>query len=68
LFSQEITDYIATEIAKFVSMHPEIEIEDSEPVENKKFGFTLSYPVHQAMPFSDTASQHKNANNPVEFN
>ncbi|XP_027921260.1 probable hexokinase-like 2 protein [Vigna unguiculata] len=63
--SLEITDYIATEIAKFVSMHPEIEIEDSEPVENKKFGFTLSYPVHQAMPFSDTASQHKNANNPV---
>lgn len=66
LFSQEINDYIAKEIAEFVSAHPEIE--DSAPAKNKKLGFTLAYPVHQAMPFSVTASEHKNANNPVEFN
>ncbi|WVZ24290.1 hypothetical protein V8G54_002834 [Vigna mungo] len=61
--SLEINDYIAKEIAEFVSAHPEIE--DSAPAKNKKLGFTLAYPVHQAMPFSVTASEHKNANNPV---
>ncbi|XP_047176921.1 probable hexokinase-like 2 protein [Vigna umbellata] len=61
--SLEINDYIAKEIAEFVSAHPEIE--DSAPAKNKKLGFTLAYPVDQAMPFSVTASEHKNANNPV---
>jgi len=65
LFWQEITDYVATEIAKFVSAHPEIE--ETAPAKKKKLGFTLSYPVDEVIPFSATAFQRKNANKPVEF-
>ncbi|RDX70365.1 putative hexokinase-like 2 protein, partial [Mucuna pruriens] len=63
--SEDITDYVATEIAKFVSAHPEIE--DSAPAKKKKLGFTLSYPVNEVMPFTATIFQRKSANNPVKF-
>ncbi|ESW27776.1 hypothetical protein PHAVU_003G231300 [Phaseolus vulgaris] len=61
--SEEITDYVATEIAKFVSGHPEIE--ETAPAKKKKLGFTLSHPLDEVIPFSATTFQRKNANNPV---
>ncbi|KAG4930549.1 hypothetical protein AAZX31_17G151500 [Glycine max] len=61
--SEEITDYVATEIAKFVSLHPEIQ--DGAPAKKKKLGFTLSYPVDEVLPFAATTFQRKSANNPV---
>ncbi|XP_027346372.1 probable hexokinase-like 2 protein [Abrus precatorius] len=61
--SEEITDFVATEIAKFVSDHPEME--DSAPAKKKKLGFTLSYPVDEIMPFTVTSFQRKSANQPV---
>ncbi|KAK7386333.1 hypothetical protein VNO78_26493 [Psophocarpus tetragonolobus] len=61
--SEEITDYVAAEIAKFVSAHPEIE--EGAPTKKKKLGFTLSYPVDEVMPFSVTTFQRKSSNNPV---
>ncbi|KAL2322891.1 hypothetical protein Fmac_027270 [Flemingia macrophylla] len=63
--SEEITDYVATEIAKFVSGHPEIE--ESASTKKKKMGFTLSYPVNEVMPFAATRFQRKGSNEPVEF-
>nr|KYP53157.1 putative hexokinase-like 2 protein [Cajanus cajan] len=61
--SEEITDYVATEIAKFVSGHPEIE--ESAGAKKKKMGFTLSYPVDEVMPFAATTFQRKGSNDPV---
>ncbi|KAG5154644.1 hypothetical protein AAZX31_05G102900 [Glycine max] len=61
--SEEIIDYVATEIAKFVSSHPEID--DGAPAKKKKLGFTLSYPVDEILPFAATTFQRKSANNPV---
>ncbi|CAJ1943089.1 unnamed protein product [Sphenostylis stenocarpa] len=61
--SEEITDYVATEIAKFVSGHSGID--ESAPTKNKNLGFTLSYPVDQVMPFMATTFQRKNSNDSV---
>ncbi|KAK7263297.1 hypothetical protein RJT34_30884 [Clitoria ternatea] len=60
--SEEIIDFVATEIAKFVSAHPEIE---DEPNKKKKLGFTLSYPVDESIPFFATTLQRKSSNSPV---
>ncbi|CAK8562579.1 unnamed protein product [Lathyrus sativus] len=48
---QEIIDFVATEIAKFVSAHPCNEA--GTAAKKKKLGFTLSHPVHKAMPFTN---------------
>ncbi|XP_004509202.1 probable hexokinase-like 2 protein [Cicer arietinum] len=62
--TQEVIEFVATEIAKFVSSHPENETDDAA-VKKKKLGFTLSYPVDQAMPFSSTSFHQKSVNDPV---
>ncbi|XP_061351646.1 probable hexokinase-like 2 protein [Gastrolobium bilobum] len=61
--SQEIIDFVATEIAKFVSAPHENE--DGASAKKKKLGFTLSYPVDKAVPFTVTTFQRKSANDPV---
>ncbi|XP_022949679.1 probable hexokinase-like 2 protein [Cucurbita moschata] len=43
--SEDLFDFIAAEVAKFVSAHPENE---NEPVKRTELGFTLSYPVDDA--------------------
>lgn len=55
-FFQEIIDFVATEIAKFVSAHPCNEA--GTAAKKKKLGFTLSHPIDNAMPFT---------NDPVEL-
>ncbi|CAL5197841.1 unnamed protein product [Lathyrus oleraceus] len=49
--SREIIDFVATEIAKFVSAHPCNEA--GTAAKKKKLGFTLSHPVDNAMPFTN---------------
>lgn len=44
-WKQDLFDFIAAEVAKFVSAHPENE---NEPVKRTELGFTLSYPVDDA--------------------
>lgn len=65
LSCQEIPDFVATEIAKFVSAHPENE--DGSFTKRKKLGFTLSFPVDKALPFTGTTFQRKSSDDPVEF-
>ncbi|KAL5064140.1 hypothetical protein RYX36_025877 [Vicia faba] len=48
---QEIIDFVATEIAKFVSAHPCNEA--GTAAKKKKLGFTLSHPIDKAMPFTN---------------
>ncbi|KAK7251874.1 hypothetical protein RIF29_35456 [Crotalaria pallida] len=61
--SEEITDFVATEIAKFVQSHPENE--DGSLSKRKKLSFTLSHPVDKALPFSSTTFQLKSSDDPV---
>ncbi|WJX89396.1 hexokinase [Trifolium repens] len=63
--SQEIIDFVATEIANFVSAHALAENEEDAPTKKKKLGFTLSYPIDKSMPFTTTTFQQKNTNDPV---
>ena len=64
-YCQEIIDFVATEIAKFGSAHPENE--DGASLKKMKLGFTLSYPVDQTVPFTGTTFQNKSADDPVEY-
>ncbi|XP_058769537.1 probable hexokinase-like 2 protein [Vicia villosa] len=48
---REIIDFVATEIAKFVSAHPCNEA--GTAAKKKKLGFTLSHPIDSAMPFTN---------------
>jgi hypothetical protein len=66
-FCQEIIDFVATEIANFVSAHALAENEEDAPTKKKKLGFTLSYPIDKSMPFTTTTFQQKNTNDPVEL-
>ncbi|CAK7339681.1 unnamed protein product [Dovyalis caffra] len=65
--SQELFDYIAAELAKFVSEHPPGDTNDG-PEREKKLGFTVSYPVDQAAATSGSAIKWKSfsANDKVE--
>ncbi|KAI5581308.1 hypothetical protein BDE02_07G008600 [Populus trichocarpa] len=65
--SQELLDYIAVELAKFVSEHPPDDTLDA-PEREKKLGFTVSYPVDQAAASSGSAIKWKSfsANDTVE--
>ncbi|KAI9390882.1 hypothetical protein POPTR_007G009300v4 [Populus trichocarpa] len=65
--SQELFDYIAVELAKFVSEHPPDDTLDA-PEREKKLGFTVSYPVDQAAASSGSAIKWKSfsANDTVE--
>ncbi|KAL1370977.1 hypothetical protein HN51_001199 [Arachis hypogaea] len=62
--SMEITDFVVTEIANFVSSHPVID-EDDNSKRKMNLGFTLSFPVDDALPFTGTTFQRKNSNDPV---
>ncbi|XP_075655108.1 putative hexokinase-like 2 protein [Castanea sativa] len=57
--NQELFDFIALELAKFVSAEPEND--NDVPTNQKKLGFTLSYPVDQgaASPGPGTAIKWK---------
>lgn len=59
LVDQELFDFIALELAKFVSAEPEND--NNVPTNQKKLGFTLSYPVDQgaASPGPGTAIKWK---------
>ncbi|CAJ2635218.1 unnamed protein product [Trifolium pratense] len=63
--SQEKIDFVATEIAKFVSAHALAENEEDAHTKKKKLGFTLSYPIDKSMPFTTTTFQQKNTKDPV---
>ncbi|KAL9341240.1 hypothetical protein Peur_067459 [Populus x canadensis] len=65
--SQELFDYIAVELATFVSEHPPDDTLDA-PEREKKLGFTVSYLVDQAAASSDSAIKWKSfsANDTVE--
>ncbi|KAF9678180.1 hypothetical protein SADUNF_Sadunf07G0008300 [Salix dunnii] len=56
--SQELFDYIAVELAKFVSEHPPDDTLDASEKE-RKLGFTVSYPVDQAAATSGSAIKWK---------
>ncbi|XVE82995.1 hypothetical protein DITRI_Ditri16bG0050800 [Diplodiscus trichospermus] len=56
--SQELCDYIAAELAKFISAHPENNNEME--AKDKKLGFTLSYTANQATATSGSAIKWKN--------
>ncbi|GAV87484.1 Hexokinase_1 domain-containing protein/Hexokinase_2 domain-containing protein, partial [Cephalotus follicularis] len=60
--SKELFDYIALELATFVATHP-----DDDTGKEKKLGFTLSYPVEQAIASSGSAIKWKknSADDPV---
>ncbi|MED6193520.1 hypothetical protein PIB30_020322 [Stylosanthes scabra] len=62
--SMEITDFVVTEIAKFVSSHPVID-EDENSQKKMNLGFTLSFPVDTTLPFTSTTFQRKSPNDPV---
>ncbi|XP_038719616.1 probable hexokinase-like 2 protein isoform X2 [Tripterygium wilfordii] len=55
--SQELFDFIAVEVEKFVSANPENR--DTGGAEEKKLGFTWSYPVDQAAATSGSAIKWK---------
>ncbi|OIW19159.1 hypothetical protein TanjilG_13941 [Lupinus angustifolius] len=61
--SEELLDFVAMEIAKFVQAHPENE--DGSFTKRKKLSFTLSYPLHKSLPFSGTTFQRKSSDDPV---
>ncbi|KAJ6989776.1 hypothetical protein D5086_014493 [Populus alba] len=65
--SQVLFDYIAVELAKFVSEHPPDDTLDA-PEREKKLGFTVSYLVDQAAATSGSAIKWKSfsANDTVE--
>lgn len=65
--SQELFDYIAAELAKFVSENPPDDTPDASERE-RKLGFTVSYPVDQAAATSGSAIKWKSfsANDTVE--
>ncbi|XP_044479267.1 probable hexokinase-like 2 protein [Mangifera indica] len=54
--SQELYKFMAVEIEKFVSAHPE---DDDAPQKEKKLGFILSYPVEQVASTSGSAIKWK---------
>ncbi|GMI67231.1 hexokinase-like 3 [Hibiscus trionum] len=59
--SEELHDFIASEIAKFVSAHPEHQDETPESPENdKKLGFTLSSAEDRSTAISGSAIKLKN--------
>ena len=64
---QALFNFIAKEVAKFVLAHPENG--NGELPKQKKLGFTLSYPVDQAVALSGSAIKWKSfsADDPVEF-
>ena len=57
LVDQELFDFIALELAKFVSAQPEND--NDVPTNQKKLGFTLSYPVDQGAASPGTAMKWK---------
>jgi hexokinase len=57
LVDQKLFDFIALELAKFVSAQPGND--NDAPASQKKLGFTLSYPVDQAAASPGTAIKWK---------